>query len=96
LPAAVEDNPGVPGTVSTLLVFAVVGLVVVLIAVGVIAAGGAGPDGDLPPGTPWGIRLTQYLLGLGITGALATVASWIAFGLGPRTFNILARSLPFG
>ena len=60
--------------------------------VGYAVAGGAGPDGDLPAGTPrWG-RVTQSLLGLGIVGALASVATWIAFGPGPRAFTV---ALPF-
>ena len=60
--------------------------------VGFAVAGGAGPDGDLPPGTPWGIRLAQYLLGLGIVGAMAAIASWVAFGPGRRTFT---ATIPF-
>jgi hypothetical protein len=72
------------------------GLVFVLggaaLIIGFAVAGGVGPDGDLPPGTPWGIRLTQYLLGLGIAGALAAIASWVAFGPGRRTFT---ATIPF-
>jgi hypothetical protein len=60
--------------------------------VGFAVAGGAGPDGDLPAGTPWGVRLTQYLLGLGISGLLAAIATWVAFGPGPRTFS---ATVPF-
>jgi DNA-binding transcriptional ArsR family regulator len=41
------------------------------IIVGYAVAGGAGPDGDLPAGTPRWVRLTQFLLGLGIISALA-------------------------
>jgi hypothetical protein len=59
---------------------------------GFAVAGGAGSDGDLPPGTPWGIRLTRYLLGLGIVGAMAAIASWVAFGSGRRTFT---ATIPF-
>jgi hypothetical protein len=64
--------------------------------IGFAVAGGAGPDGDLPPGTPRGIRLTQYLLGLGIVGSLAAIASWIAFGPGPRTFTTTGPLLGWG
>ena len=60
--------------------------------VGYAVAGGAGPDGDLLPGTPRAVRLTQYLLGLGIIGCLATIFTWIAFGPGPRAFTV---TLPF-
>ena len=38
------------------------------------------------------MRLTQYLLGLGVISCLATIATWIAFGPGPRAFTV---SLPF-
>jgi hypothetical protein len=62
------------------------------VIVGYAVAGGTGPDGDLRPGTPWGVRLTQALLGLGIIGLLAAIFSWIAFGTGPRAFTI---TLPF-
>jgi hypothetical protein len=62
------------------------------VIVGHVVAGGAGPDGDLPAGTPLGIRLTQYVLGAGGVGCLAAIFAWIAFGPGPRGFAI---SLPF-
>lgn len=55
--------------------------------VGYALAGGAAPDGDLPPGTPLWMRVTQMALGLGIVAALGTVAAWVAFGPGPRTFT---------
>jgi len=56
--------------------------------VGYAVAGGTGPDGDLPAGTPRWVRVTQYLLGLGIISALGAVATWIAFGPGPRAFTV--------
>ena len=71
------------------LMFALCGGAVI---VGYAVAGGAGPDGDLPAGTPRWIRLTQYLLGLGIVSSLAAIATWIAFGPGPRAFTL---TLPF-
>jgi hypothetical protein len=55
---------------------------------GYAVAGGVGPDGDLPAGTPRRIRLTQYVLGLGIISSLAAIATWIAFGPGPRAFTV--------
>lgn len=60
--------------------------------VGYAVAGGVGPDGDLPAGTPRWVRVTQSLLGLGIVGSLASIATWIAFGPGPRAFTV---TLPF-
>jgi hypothetical protein len=62
--------------------------------VGYAVAGAVGPDGDLPDGTPFGIRLAQYLLGLGVTSSMAAIFSWIAFGPGPRRFSMTV-SLPF-
>lgn len=77
-------------------VVAVAGLSFVLagaaMIVGYAVAGGAAPDGDLPAGTPRWVRVTQSLLGLGIVGSLAAVATWIAFGPGPRAFTV---TLPF-
>ena len=61
---------------------------------GYAIAGGAGPDGDLPPGTPFGVRLAQYLIGLGICGLLTAIAGWIAFGKGERHFSTTIN-LPF-
>jgi hypothetical protein len=66
------------------LVFVLGGLAVV---VGYGVAGGAAPDGDLPAGTPFGVRLVQYLLGLGMSVALALIMTWVAVGPGPRTFR---------
>ena len=60
--------------------------------VGYAVAGGVGPDGDLPAGTPRWVRVTQYLPGLGIISSLAAIATWIAFGPGPRAFTV---TLPF-
>jgi hypothetical protein len=61
---------------------------------GYALAGGAGPDGDLPPGTSFGVRLAQYLFGLGICGLLTAIAGWIAFGKGERHFST-TLNLPF-
>jgi len=72
------------------LAFVLAGAAVI---VGFAVAGGAAPDGDLPPGTPFGVRLTQYLLGLGIVGLLTAIAVSVAFGPGPRQFNV--TGLPF-
>jgi hypothetical protein len=61
---------------------------------GYAIAGGAGPDGDLPPGTSFGVRLVQYLLGLTICGLFTAIAGWIAFGKGERHFS-MSIGLPF-
>jgi len=62
------------------------------IIVGYAVAGGGAPDGDLPPGTPRWVRVSQSLLGLGIIVALAAVGTWVAFARGPRAFSV---TLPF-
>lgn len=67
------------------LMFVQAGLAVI---VGYAVAGGADRDGDLPPGTPFRVRLTQYLLGLGITVSLALIATWIALGAGGRDCQV--------
>ena len=66
------------------LAFLLGGLAVI---VGYGVAGGIAPDGDLPAGTPFFVRLVQYVLGLGITAMLASIASWVAFGSGSRHFS---------
>jgi hypothetical protein len=71
------------------LMFALCGAAMI---VGYAVAGGVGPDGDLPPGTSRRVRLIQYLLGLGIVGCMAAIATWIAVGPGPRAFTV---TLPF-
>src|ERR1700687_5983948 len=43
------------------------------VIVGFAVAGGAGPNGDLPVGTPFVVRLAQYLLGFGIVGLLTAI-----------------------
>jgi hypothetical protein len=58
------------------------------IIVGYAVAGGAAQDGDLSPGTPFGVRLTQYLLGLSIVGLMTAIGAWVAFGPGRREFSI--------
>jgi len=80
-----------PSTETPPWVGACAGLVFVFgggaVVVGYALAGGATPEGDLPPGTPLWMRVTQMTLGLGIVGALGAVATWIAFGPGPRAFT---------
>jgi hypothetical protein len=83
------DSPQWVG-VAAGLAFVLAGAAII---VGFAVAGGVAPDGDLPPGTPFAVRLTQYLLGLGIVGLLTAIAAWIAFGPGSREFSV--TGLPF-
>jgi hypothetical protein len=85
----VRDSPWV--IVCSGLAFVFAGLAVI---VGFAVAGGTGPDGDLQQGTPFTIRVIQYLLGLGMVGMMTAVCSWIAFGPGHRHFATTI-ALPF-
>ena len=79
------DGPAPPWVVvCTGLMFVFVGAAAI---VGFAVAGGSGPDGDLPAGTPFTVRLIQYFLGLGTVGTLTAVFTWIAFGPGERHFS---------
>jgi len=83
-PARLSDGtPPWVGVVAGLL-FLLGGLAVI---VGHGIAGGVGPDGDLPAGTPFGGRVVQYVLGVAIIAMLASIASWVAFGSGSRHFS---------
>ena len=66
------------------LVFVVGGLAMI---VGYGIAGGVGPDGGLPPGTPLAVHIVQGALGIGIASMLGAIASWVAFGPGVRHFS---------
>jgi len=55
------------------------------IAVGAIH--GVSETGDLPKDTGWWMRLFYTVIGVVISGALATIGSWVAFGPGPRNFG---------
>jgi hypothetical protein len=63
------------------------------VIVGYGIAGGMGPDGDLPPGTPLVVRIIQSVLGLGAAAMLASIASWIAVGSGARRFSVVGPLL---
>jgi hypothetical protein len=78
----VQRSPWVVVCAGLMFVFVGAALIV-----GFAVAGGSGPDGDLPAGTPFGVRLLQYLLGLGIVGSLTAIFTWIAFGPGERHFS---------
>jgi hypothetical protein len=89
-----ELTPGTPAWVGVAagLVFVGAGAAVI---VGFAVAGSAGPDGDLPAGTPIGVRAAQYLLGFIIVGLLVAITTWVAFGSGKRHFSSTV-SWPFG
>ena len=57
-------------------------------------AGGVGPDGDLPQGTPMAVRIGNLIFGGGIVGLMTSVFGWVAFGSGPRHFSSTV-ALPF-
>jgi len=78
----VQGSPWVVVCAGLMFVFAGAALIV-----GFAVAGGTGPDGDLPTGTPFGVRLIQYLLGLGTVGSLTAIFTWVAFGPGERHFS---------
>jgi hypothetical protein len=69
-----------------------------LLCGGVIALRGAAgtlkPDGDLAPDAPRWLRLAQYLAGLAVFACFGAIATWIAFGPGPRTFSASGPFLP--
>jgi hypothetical protein len=79
-------TPDTPGWVAVAagLMFVCCGAALI---VGFAVASGAGPDGDLPAGTPLGVRATQYFLGFCIVGLLLAITAWIAFGPGERHFS---------
>jgi hypothetical protein len=70
------------------LAFALAGLAILLRGL----AGGTVSDGAMPQAAPVWMHVAQYLLGLAIIGALATIGTWVAFGPGERAFSI---SIPF-
>ena len=72
------------------LVFLCAGAVVALRG----AAGTVKADGDIAADAPRWLRLTQYLAGLAIFACFGSVATWIAFGPGPRTFSASGPLLP--
>jgi hypothetical protein len=50
-------------------------------------------DGTLPAGTPFWLRVVQFILVLMIFTCFAMIGSFVAFGPGTRSFSV---SLPFG
>lgn len=49
--------------------------------------GRTGPDGQLLPNTPLGIRLANLALALAFVGLLCAIFAWIGFGPGERQFS---------
>jgi hypothetical protein len=72
------------------LVFMLLGATVII---GVTLAGGAVPDSDLPPGTPFGSPLTQYAVGRAIVGLMTAIFGCVAFGPGTRQFRVIGVRL---
>ena len=54
--------------------------------------GGNMSDVEIPRGVPLILRATYYVAGLTVVAALATIATWVAFGPGERAFSV---SIPF-
>ena len=61
---------------------------------GYAVAGASRADGSLPDNAPFFVRVTQYVLGVGIVGLMFAVFAWVAFGPGERHFSS-SISLPF-
>ena len=61
---------------------------------GYAIAGASQADGSLPDSAPLFVRVTQYVLGIGIVGLMFAVFAWVAFGPGERHFSS-SISLPF-
>jgi hypothetical protein len=51
-------------------------------------AGMGDHQSDVPDDAALWIKLVYRVLGIGVTGALATIGTWIAIGSGPRAFTI--------
>ena len=47
-------------------------------------------DGELPAGSPYWLRVFQYLLVLTLFAAFAMIGSFVAFGPGTRSFGVSA------
>jgi hypothetical protein len=88
-----NSEPGTPDWVPVCagLLFIVAGLTIML---DFAIADGVGPDGDFRPGTPFAIRLGNFVLGMTIIGLMIPIFGWVAFGRGPRHFSSTV-SLPF-
>lgn len=87
------SDPETPAWVAICagLIFVAAGFAIIL---DYAVAGGVGPDGDLPAGTPIAVRAGNLALGSTIIGLMTAVFGWVAFGSGPRRFSS-GVSLPF-
>ena len=85
------DGAHAPGAIIVCagLAFLFAGLTCVVRA----KAGMASHDSDVPETAPTWLKLCYRALGIGATGALATIGTWIAIGTGPRASTM---SAPFG
>jgi hypothetical protein len=83
---AVQPIDGTPGWITVCAggVFVLGGAALIN---GYVFGGGTTPDGDLPPNTPFGVLLAQYVLGLGMVALLTAVTGWVAVGPGGRSFS---------
>jgi hypothetical protein len=45
-------------------------------------------ESDVPDSAPTWTKVSYRVLGIGVTGALATIGTWIAIGSGPRAFSV--------
>lgn len=89
----VHPAPGARAWVAVAIggMFILAGLAIIN---GYAVAGAAKPDGSLPDGAPFFVRVTQYVLGLAIVGLMFAVFAWVAFGSGERHFSS-SISVPF-
>jgi hypothetical protein len=92
--AARPHRPGDAPPWVTLLIGAVFVIGGVALIVGYGIARDIGPNGELEPNAPAGVRVFQRLLGFGLVASMCGVASWVAFGKGKRNFSTTV-SLPF-
>ena len=51
-------------------------------------AGARDADNELPASAPAWAKMSYRVIGIAITGALATIGTWIAIGSGPRPFEV--------
>jgi hypothetical protein len=84
--------PGVPAWMG--VVAGTVFLLAAALLFSDAAAGGTNADGTLPANARPSLRVLQSVTGLSIVALMGVMATWIAFGRGPRHFSTTI-SLPF-
>lgn len=78
-----NDAPGwVLAVAGAAFLFAAASMAISAIG-GILFGATARRDGSLGDDAPYGLRLAQMLLSLGIVALLASVATWVAFNPGP-------------